>query len=143
MVESKEIFIMEVIPQSLNTHLAVFGRENFPISQSQRHVIGSSLMEIFENHQKEVTKAGQVLHPAVLLYPQGRIRVVALRELYSIAELTQLRGLADVNVRWVAVEEPLPDGNFPDIFNQHEMRRLSDLGKRLGRDPQSWNSSSP
>ena len=73
----------------------------------------------------------------------GSDQVVALRELYSIAELTQLRGLGDVNVRWVAVEEPLPDGNFPDIFNQHEMRRLSDLGKRLGRDPQSWNFSSP
>lgn len=73
----------------------------------------------------------------------GSDQVVALRELYSIAELTQLRGLGDVNVRWVAVEEQLPDGNFPDIFNQHEMRRLSDLGKRLGRDPKSWNSSSP
>ena len=49
-------------------------KRKFPHIPIPKAAIGSSLMEIFENHQRQVTKAGQVLHPAVLLYPQGRIR---------------------------------------------------------------------
>lgn len=73
----------------------------------------------------------------------GSDQVVALRQLYSIAELTQRRGLGQVEVRWIAIDEPLKDGVFPKIFDNREMRRLSDLGESLGRDPNSWNLTSP
>ena len=73
----------------------------------------------------------------------GSGQVVSLRELYSIAELTELRGLGEVEVRWVAVNEPLKRGVFPKIFDNNEMRRLSNLGESLGRDPNSWNLTSP
>ncbi|QNI55581.1 patatin-like phospholipase family protein [Synechococcus sp. BIOS-E4-1] len=73
----------------------------------------------------------------------GSDQVVALRQLYSIADLTQLCGLGQVEVRWIAINEPLKDGVFPKIFDNKEMQRLSDLGERLGRDPNSWNLSSP
>ena len=73
----------------------------------------------------------------------GSEQVVSLRQLYAIAELNELRGLGQVEVRWIAINEPLEDGVFPKIFDNHEMRRLSDLGERLGRDPNSWNVVSP
>ena len=73
----------------------------------------------------------------------GSEQVVSLRELYSIAELTELRGLGQVKVRWIAINEPLKDSVFPKIFDNNEMRRLSNLGESLGRDPNSWNLSSP
>lgn len=73
----------------------------------------------------------------------GSEQVVSLRELYSIAELTQLRGLGQVKVRWIAINEPLKDSVFPKIFDNNEMRRLSNLGESLGRDPNSWNLASP
>ena len=73
----------------------------------------------------------------------GSEQVVSLRQLYAIAGLNELRGLGQVEVRWIAINEPLEDGVFPKIFDNHEMRRLSDLGERLGRDPNSWNVVSP
>ncbi len=73
----------------------------------------------------------------------GSEQVVSLRELYSIAELTELRGLGQVKVRWIAINEPLKDSVFPKIFDNNEMRRLSNLGESLGRDPNSWNLASP
>ncbi len=69
--------------------------------------------------------------------------VLALRKLFSIAELTKKRGMGEVEVRWVAIEEPLKKAVFPNIFDETEMRRLSDLGKRLGADPSSWNLGVP
>ena len=60
-----------------------------------------------------------------------------------MAELNELRGLGQVEVRWIAVKEPLNDGIFPNIFDNNVMRRLSDLGERLGRDSNSWNTVSP
>ena len=73
----------------------------------------------------------------------GSEQVVSLRQLYAIAGLNELRRLGQVEVRWIAINEPLEDGVFPKIFDNHEMRRLSDLGERLGRDPNSWNVVSP
>ncbi|KZR84078.1 Patatin-like phospholipase [Synechococcus sp. MIT S9509] len=61
----------------------------------------------------------------------GSDQVVALRQLYSIADLTQLRGLGQVEVRWIAINEPLKDGVFPKISDNKQMQRLSDLGERL------------
>ena len=73
----------------------------------------------------------------------GSGQVVSLRQLYAMAELNELRGLGQVEVRWIAVKEPLNDGIFPNIFDNNVMRRLSDLGERLGRDSNSWNTVSP
>ena len=73
----------------------------------------------------------------------GSDQVVALRQLYSIAELNEFHGLGQVEVRWIAINEPLKDGVFLKIFYNKEMRRLSDLGESLGRDSNSWNSISP
>ena len=67
---------------------------------------------------------------------------IALRHLYAIAELSKLRGDGDVEVRWVAVPQtwkPLND----ESFDKATMRNLSDEGKRLGADPNSWMSEAP
>ena len=99
---------MVVIPQSLNTHLAVFGREKFP------HILIPKTCNwvIINGNLRESPKTSNEGWASIasrsLAISAGSDQVVALRELYSIAELTQLRGLGDVNVRWVAVEEPLP-----------------------------------
>ena len=69
--------------------------------------------------------------------------VVALRELYAIADLTRFRGLGDVEVRWVAINEPIEKPGFPNLFEEKEMRRLSDLGRRRGGDLNSWNLVAP
>ena len=73
----------------------------------------------------------------------GSSEVVALRELYALAELTRLRGDGEVEVRWIAIEESVPTSVFPDIFEESQMRALSDLGRRIGADPNSWNTESP
>lgn len=73
----------------------------------------------------------------------GSAEVMALRELYAQAELTRLRGHGEVEVRWIAIEESLPTSAFPDIFEESQMRALSDLGRRVGTDPNSWNTESP
>lgn len=73
----------------------------------------------------------------------GSEQVVSLRQLYAMAELNELRGLGQVEVRWIAINEPLKDGVFPKVFDNKEMRRLSNLGERLGRDQNSWNLTSP
>jgi hypothetical protein len=67
---------------------------------------------------------------------------IALRHLYAIAELSKLRGDGDVEVRWVAIPQtwkPLNDKRF----DQATMRNLSDEGKRLGVDPNSWMTEAP
>jgi hypothetical protein len=67
---------------------------------------------------------------------------IALRHLYALAEATKLRGDGDVEVRWVAVPQswkPLSD----ERFNQANMRSLSDEGRRLGADPNSWMTEAP
>ena len=73
----------------------------------------------------------------------GSEQVVSLRQLYAMAELNELRGLGQVEVRWIAINEPLKDGVIPKVFDNKEMRRLSNLGERLGRDQNSWNLTSP
>jgi hypothetical protein len=67
---------------------------------------------------------------------------IALRHLYALAELTKLRGDGEVEVRWVAVpptRKPLNDR----LFDKATMRQLSDEGRRLGADPNSWNTKAP
>jgi hypothetical protein len=67
---------------------------------------------------------------------------IALRHLYAIAEATKLRGDGDVEVRWVAVPQtwkPLNNRRF----DKETMRLLSDEGRRLGADPNSWMTKAP
>ena len=67
---------------------------------------------------------------------------IALRHLYALAEATKLRGDGDVEVRWVAVPQtwkPLND----QFFDKTTMRQLSDEGRRLGADPNSWMTNPP
>ena len=73
----------------------------------------------------------------------GAAEVVALRELYALAELTRRRGMGDVEVRWTSIEEPLEGSVFPTLFDPDQMRRLSDLGRRAGANPGSWNHEAP
>ena len=51
--------------------------------------------------------------------------------------------MGDAEVRWVAIEEPLEGSGFPTLFDQKQMRRLSDLGRRAGADRASWNREAP
>jgi hypothetical protein len=67
---------------------------------------------------------------------------IALRHLYAMAELSKFRGDGDVEVRWIAVPQPwkpLSDQNF----DQATMRSLSDEGRRLGADLNSWMTEAP
>ena len=67
---------------------------------------------------------------------------IALRHLYAMAELSKFRGDGDVEVRWIAVPQtwkPLSDQNF----DQATMRSLSDEGRRLGADLNSWMTKAP
>jgi hypothetical protein len=67
---------------------------------------------------------------------------IALRHLYTLAEVSKLRGEGENEVRWVAVPptwKPFKDG----WFDKATMRELSDVGRRLGADPNSWNTKAP
>ena len=129
------------ISQSLETHLALFGKfPHIPTPKTCYWVIINGNLR--ESPQTSDEGWASIASRSLAISARSD-QVVALKGVCSIAELPQLRGHGDVNVHRVAVEEQLPGGNVPDIFNQHRMRRLSDLDKRLGRDPKSWNSSSP
>ena len=69
---------------------------------------------------------------------------LTLRHLFLFAEVNRLRGDGECEVRWVAVPPtwmpPDPDAAH---FNADTMRSLSDLGRRMGADPNSWHAESP
>ena len=67
---------------------------------------------------------------------------VTLRNLFLLAENARLRGEGEHEVRWVAVPSTW-DPPVGDYFNQESMRSLSDLGRRMGEDPNSWNTQPP
>ena len=65
-----------------------------------------------------------------------------LRHLYAKAKLTNARGNGDVEVRWVDIPlswKPLNDA----FFDNATMRNLSDEGKRVGADANSWMTTAP
>jgi len=65
-----------------------------------------------------------------------------LRHLYTKAKLTKALNHGDVEVRWVAIPpnwKPLND----EFFHQATMRNLSDEGKRIGADANSWMTTAP
>ncbi|MEE3325831.1 MAG: patatin-like phospholipase family protein [Myxococcota bacterium] len=102
---------------------------------------------ILNGNLREAPKTSSGRWPEIILrslaVSVGSSEVVALRELYALAELTRERGQGEVEVRWVAIEEPLSESVFPTLFDQDQMRRLSDLGRRKGADPNSWKIESP
>lgn len=65
-----------------------------------------------------------------------------LRNLFLFAEVTRLRGEGDCEVRWVAVP---PTWETPNTnqFSVEKMQSLSDLGRSMGENPNSWISQSP
>lgn len=70
--------------------------------------------------------------------------VIELRKLFALAELTQLRGDGEVEVRWVSIPDTFKTpGNSSKIFDKDTMRALSDEGKRLGSDTGTWNTTPP
>ncbi|MSR34108.1 MAG: hypothetical protein EXS12_04825 [Phycisphaerales bacterium] len=67
---------------------------------------------------------------------------ITLRNLFLLAEVNQLRGEGESEVRWVAVPPTWQKPNS-DPFNMEMMRSLSDLGRSMGENPNSWISESP
>jgi hypothetical protein len=67
---------------------------------------------------------------------------MSLRHLYTKARLTKALGNGDVEVRWVAIPpswKPLNDV----FFDQATMRNLSDEGKHVGAEANSWMTTAP
>lgn len=70
--------------------------------------------------------------------------IVMLRQLYAQAQLTELRGDGEVEIRWIAIpEEYTPPVGTGEYFDETSMRGLSAEGQRLGADPGSWTATSP
>ena len=67
---------------------------------------------------------------------------IALRHLYSLAELTRLRGDGEVEVRWTAIPNSWK-APVEGIFKEETMRSLSDLGRTLGATPEAWHTEAP
>jgi predicted acylesterase/phospholipase RssA len=67
---------------------------------------------------------------------------IALRHLYSLAEITNLRGDGDVEVRWAAIPNSWK-APVEGIFKEETMRSLSDLGRTLGATPEAWHTEAP
>jgi hypothetical protein len=65
-----------------------------------------------------------------------------LASLYAYAEATRLHGDGDIEVRWISIPttwRPMNDA----LFNAENMQSLSDLGRSMGADPNSWNTEKP
>ena len=69
---------------------------------------------------------------------------ITLRHLYLFSEVNRLRGDGECEVRWVAVP-PTWGQSSPQAapFSMEVMQSLSDLGQRLGENPDSWIAVSP
>jgi predicted acylesterase/phospholipase RssA len=65
--------------------------------------------------------------------------VTSLEHLALQAELIRAQGLADIEVRYVAVPEDFRPP-APGMFQQATMSSLAELGRRLGAEPGSWKS---
>ena len=65
-----------------------------------------------------------------------------LEHLYKYAEASRLRGDGDIQVRWISIPttwRPMNDAPF----DAENMKSLSDLGRSMGSDPNSWNTKAP
>jgi Patatin-like phospholipase len=63
----------------------------------------------------------------------------AVRHLFAMAEISELKRKADVEVRVVSIP---PDWSppVPGVFKKETMNNLADLGEKMGADPASWSS---
>src|SRR5215813_4465858 len=62
----------------------------------------------------------------------------AVRHLFAMAEISELKRKADVEVRVVSIP---PDWSppVPGVFKKETMNSLADLGEKMGADPASWS----
>jgi hypothetical protein len=62
----------------------------------------------------------------------------AVRHLFAMAEISQLKRKADVEVRVVSIP---PDWSppVPGVFVKETMNNLADLGEKMGTNPASWS----
>jgi hypothetical protein len=62
----------------------------------------------------------------------------AIRHLFAMAEISELKRKADVEVRVVSIP---PDWSppVPGVFKKETMNDLADLGEKMGADPSSWS----
>ena len=67
---------------------------------------------------------------------------IALRHLYAMSEVNQLRGDGEIEVRWMAIPDSWKAPK-EGVFQEETMRSLSDLGMKVGADPASWMTESP
>jgi hypothetical protein len=68
--------------------------------------------------------------------------VIAMRHLFSLADISRLEYGIDVEVRYVCV----PDDWTPPklgVFRKEVMNALVDMGERMGADPMSWRTAPP
>ena len=101
---------------------------------------------IINEYIKPTAEIVQPLWPTMMarsLYISMRAATTTmLRHLYAKAKLTKALNHGDVEVRWVAIPpnwKPLNDA----FFDQATMRNLSDQGKRVGADTNSWMTTAP
>ena len=120
---------------------ALWKREhpNAPIPKTRYWVI-------INEYIKPTAEIVQPLWPTMMarsLYISMRAATITmLRHLYAKAKLTKALNHGDVEVRWVAIPpnwKPLNDA----FFDQATMRNLSDEGKRVGADVNSWMTTAP
>jgi hypothetical protein len=66
----------------------------------------------------------------------------AVRHLFAMAEISQLKRKADVEVRIVSIPgDWVPP--VPGVFVKESMNNLADLGEKMGADPASWSTEPP
>ena len=101
---------------------------------------------IINEHVQPTAELVQPLWPAMMArslhLSLHSSRITSLRYLYAKAKLSKARGDGDVEVRWVAIPpnwKPLNEA----FFDQATMRNLSDEGKRVGADANSWMTTAP
>lgn len=68
--------------------------------------------------------------------------VTALRHLYAMAEISELKRGAEVEVRLISVPNDWTPP-VPGVFIAETMNDLADMGERMGADPGSWRTTSP
>jgi hypothetical protein len=68
--------------------------------------------------------------------------LTALRHLFALAELTELRGDGATEVRWTSMPASWRAVNKGD-FDEATMRSLSDLGRKMATEPRTWSTVCP
>lgn len=68
--------------------------------------------------------------------------LTSLRHLFALAEVTQLRGDGETEVRWTSIPDSWRPVNKGD-FDEATMRSLSDLGRKMATEPATWSTVCP